>query len=100
MDTTVIIGCLTASAEVDFIIQRKGSIVPIEVKSADNIKSKRLSIYISAYKPEYVIKLVAKNFGFEASKKVVPLYAALRSVCDIDFLKRLQKAVFFLFVRI
>jgi predicted AAA+ superfamily ATPase len=64
------------SAEVDFIIQRKGSIVPIEVKSADNTKSKSLGIYIQAYKPEYAIRLSTKNFGFEEGKKTVPLYAA------------------------
>lgn len=62
-------------AEVDFIIQRDGKIIPIEVKSADNTKAKSLNIYINAYKPEYAIKLSAKNFGFEDNKKTVPLYA-------------------------
>ncbi|WP_425058637.1 hypothetical protein SCACP_32940 [Sporomusa carbonis] len=64
------------SAEVDFIIQRQGSIIPIEVKSADNTKSKSLGIYIRTYKPEYAVKLSTKNFGFEDGKKTVPLYAA------------------------
>ena len=64
------------SAEVDFIIQRNGSIIPIEVKSADNTKSKSLGIFIQTYKPEYVIRLSTKNFGFEDGKKTVPLYAA------------------------
>lgn len=64
------------SAEVDFIIQRQGSIIPIEVKAAENTKAKSLGVYIQAYKPEYAIKLSTKNFGFEDSKKAVPLYAA------------------------
>lgn len=63
-------------AEVDFIIQREGSIIPIEVKSADNTKAKSLAEYIKTYKPVYAIKLSAKNFGFENGKKIVPLYAA------------------------
>ncbi|MCL1872676.1 MAG: ATP-binding protein [Clostridiales bacterium] len=63
-------------AEVDFVIQREGKIIPIEVKSADNTKAKSLSIYISVFKPEYSIKLSTKNFGFEDGKKTVPLYAA------------------------
>lgn len=63
-------------AEVDFIIQRNGQIIPIEVKSADNTKAKSLKVYIDAYKPAYAIKLSAKNFGFEDGKKTVPLYAA------------------------
>ena len=63
-------------AEVDFVIQRQGDIIPIEVKSAENTKAKSLAVYIGAYKPEYAIKLSTKNFGFEAGKKTVPLYAA------------------------
>ncbi|KKM12637.1 ATPase [Clostridiales bacterium PH28_bin88] len=63
-------------AEVDFIIQRGGKIIPIEVKSADNTKAKSLGIYINTHKPEYAIKLSTKNFGFEDGKKTVPLYAA------------------------
>lgn len=63
-------------AEVDFIIQREGKIIPVEVKSADNTRAKSLNIYMEAYKPEYAIKLSTKNFGFEDNKKTVPLYAA------------------------
>ena len=63
-------------AEIDFIIQRDGKLIPIEVKSADNTKAKSLKIYMDAYKPAYAIKLSMKNFGFEDNKKIVPLYAA------------------------
>lgn len=63
-------------AEVDFLIQRQGRIIPIEVKSADNTRAKSLAEYIKCYKPDYAIKLSTKNFGFEDGKKTVPLYAA------------------------
>lgn len=63
-------------AEIDFIIQRDGQLIPIEVKSADNTKAKSLSVYIETYKPAYAIKLSTKNFGFADGKKIVPLYAA------------------------
>jgi len=63
-------------AEVDFIIQREGKVIPIEVKSANNTKAKSLHVYVDVHKPEYAIKLSAKNFGFENGKKTVPLYAA------------------------
>lgn len=63
-------------AEVDFIIQREGHLIPIEVKSADNTRAKSLKVYIETYQPAYAIKLSAKNFGFEDGKKTVPLYAA------------------------
>lgn len=63
-------------AEIDFVIQREGEIIPIEVKSADNTKAKSLSVYMKTYEPEYAIKVTGKNFGFEDGKKQVPLYAA------------------------
>lgn len=63
-------------AEVDFIIQREGKLIPVEVKSADNTRAKSLKMYMDTYKPEYAIKLSAKNFAFEDCKKIVPLYAA------------------------
>lgn len=63
-------------AEIDFVIQRDGQIIPIVVKSADNTRAKSLKVYMDAYKPAYAIKLSAKNFGFEDNKKIVPLYAA------------------------
>lgn len=63
-------------AEIDFVIQREGKLIPIEVKSADNTRAKSLKVYMDAFKPEYAIKLSSKNFGFEDNKKIVPLYAA------------------------
>ena len=63
-------------AEIDFIIQRDGQLIPIEVKSADNTRAKSLKVYMDTYKPAYAIKLSAKNFGLEDNKKIVPLYAA------------------------
>lgn len=63
-------------AEIDFIIQRDGHLIPIEVKSADNTRAKSLRVYMDTYKPVYAIKLSSKNFGFEDGKKTVPLYAA------------------------
>lgn len=63
-------------AAIDFVIQREGRLIPIEVKSADNTRAKSLKVYMESYKPAYAIKLSAKNFAFEDNKKMVPLYAA------------------------
>lgn len=63
-------------AEIDFIIQREGRLIPIEVKSADNTRAKSLKVYMDTFKPEYAIKLSSKNFGYEDNKKIVPLYVA------------------------
>ncbi|MDE6845733.1 MAG: ATP-binding protein [Lachnospiraceae bacterium] len=63
-------------AEIDFVIQREGQLIPVEVKSADNTKAKSLKVYMETYHPAYAIKLSARNFGFEDGKRTVPLYAA------------------------
>ncbi len=62
-------------AEIDFVIQLGGDIIPIEVKSADNVRAKSLGVYIKTNKPKYAIKLSSKNFGLENNIKTVPLYA-------------------------
>lgn len=71
-------------AEVDFVIQREGKLIPIEVKSADNTRAKSLKVYIETYKPDYAIKLSTKNFGFQDGIKTVPLYAAF-CIADINY---------------
>lgn len=62
-------------AEIDFVIQRDGNIIPIEVKSADNTRAKSLNVYMQAFEPKYAIKITGKNFGYQDGKKQVPLYA-------------------------
>ena len=64
-----------SSSEIDFIIQRAEKIIPIEVKSSDNVKAKSLNAYMKKFTPPYAIKVSAKNFGFEHDKKTIPLYA-------------------------
>ena len=63
--------------EVDFIVQSEnGLIIPIEVKSSTNTRSKSLNMYIQTNKPKYSIRLSTKNFGFVNNIKSVPLYAS------------------------
>jgi predicted AAA+ superfamily ATPase len=63
-------------AEVDFVIQNPdGDVIPIEVKSAEHVRSRSLNLYVDKYHPAYSIRISAKNFGFENSIKSVPLYA-------------------------
>ena len=62
-------------AEVDFVTRIGQDIVPIEVKSSAHTQSKSLAVYAKAHNPAYSIRISAKNFGFEAGIKSVPLYA-------------------------
>lgn len=63
-------------AEIDFLINIEGSIIPVEVKASINTKSKSLKVYTGKYKPEYAIRISSKNFGFVNNIKSVPHYAA------------------------
>ena len=64
-----------SDAKVDFIIRLKEDIIPIEVKSSTNNRSKSLNVYVERYKPAYSIRISQKNFGFDNNIKSVPLYA-------------------------
>lgn len=64
------------SAEIDFLLYNNDGIIPVEVKTKDNNKSKALSIYMKKYNPKYAIRLSTKNFGFKNNIKSIPLYAA------------------------
>ncbi len=62
-------------AELDFLIQKNMDILPIEVKSSINTKSRSLDLYMKTYNPKYAIRISEKNFGFENNIKSIPLYA-------------------------
>ena len=64
-------------AEIDFVIQNQsGDVIPIEVKSSDNVRSKSLQQFVTRYNPPWSLRISAKNFGYENNIKSVPLYAA------------------------
>ena len=46
-----------ATAEIDFLIQYKNRIIPIEVKAAENLKAKSLKSYHQKFSPEMSIQL-------------------------------------------
>lgn len=65
------------SAELDFVIQKNSSIIGIEVKKAQHVRSKSLFEFIKRYSPAYSIRLSEKNFGAtDNNVRIVPLYAA------------------------
>lgn len=75
-DTSLYYWTYGRNAEVDFIIYNDDGIIPVEVKSGNNVKSTSLNLYMREHKPKYGVRISAKNFGFENNIKSVPLYAA------------------------
>ena len=71
-----------ADAEMDFITDYEGMLLPIEVKSADNTKAKSLHIFCNRYHPRMAVKTSLKNVGnnLDGDTHVwnIPLYLIFR----------------------
>ena len=71
-----------ADAEIDFITDYEGQLIPIEVKSADNTRAKSLHLFCSRYEPGMAFKSSLKNVGDNMDGKThiwsLPLYAFYR----------------------
>ena len=52
-----------AEAELDFITDYEGVLLPIEVKAADNTKAKSLHLFCNRYQPKMAVKTSLKNVG-------------------------------------
>lgn len=63
-------------AEVDFLIQNENEIIPIEVKSDENIRGKSLAFYNKIYKPTMRIRYSLKNLAFNDGLLNIPLFLA------------------------
>ncbi len=65
----------TGTAEIDFVIQYEGNIVPIEVKAAENLQAKSLKSYRQKFAPEIAVRTSMSDFRQEKGLIDVPLYA-------------------------
>jgi predicted AAA+ superfamily ATPase len=63
------------TAELDFVLQMAGEVVPVEVKKGKRTKSASFNLFMKQYKSGYGIRISGKNFGFENNIRSVPLYA-------------------------
>jgi predicted AAA+ superfamily ATPase len=59
-------------AELDFIVQYQNLIIPIEVKSDENIKSRSLTLYHQKYQPELRIRYSLKNLQYRDGMLNIP----------------------------
>ncbi len=66
-----------STLEIDFIINYKKQVTAIEVKSADNTKSKSLNSIINNWGVKEGIKLSSKNVGTNGKITTYPLYMAM-----------------------
>ena len=63
------------SAEVDFMIQHHGKVIPVEVKAAENLQAKSLKTFRQKYEPEISIRTSMSDYRKEGWLTNIPLYA-------------------------
>lgn len=64
------------TAEVDFIVQYQNEIIPIEVKSDENIKSRSLTMYGQKYNPALRIRYSLRNLHLKDGLLNIPHFLA------------------------
>lgn len=75
-------------AEVDFLIQYRNEIVPVEVKSGENVRSKSLAYYAKQYDPKLKIRYSLKNLEYNDSLLNIPIFLADQTKRFMDALKQ------------
>ena len=64
-----------SKSEIDFLIQHSGDVIPVEVKSEENLQAKSLKTYCQKYSPQLAIRTSMSDFRKEDWMTNLPLYA-------------------------
>lgn len=64
-----------STSEVDFVIQTEGKIIPIEVKSGENLRAKSFKLFCEKYKPDEAIRTSMADYKAESWMTNLPLWA-------------------------
>ena len=62
------------NAEIDFLIQNKGNIIPMEVKAGINLKAKSMQVYKEKFKPKISVRTSLADYKKTDDLYDVPLY--------------------------
>jgi predicted AAA+ superfamily ATPase len=71
-------------AELDFLLQSHGELIPIEVKSGDNIRGKSLSTYSNTYNPKVKLRYSMRNLARQDELLNIPLFLSDMSKTFLD----------------
>ncbi|OPH39589.1 ATP-binding protein [Moraxella equi] len=63
------------TAEVDFVLQQKQAVIPIEVKAEENLKAKSLKVYVEQFNPKHAIRFSMADYREQEWLINVSLYA-------------------------
>lgn len=73
-----------STGEVDFVLQHKGQVVPLEVKAEENLNAKSLKSFVNTYQLAYGVRTSMSDYREQEKLINLPLYAIslLWEVCD------------------
>lgn len=60
--------------EIDFLLQIKSKVIPIEVKAEENLRSKSLKAYVDKFEPVYAIRTSMSNYRKQDWLINIPLW--------------------------
>ena len=63
------------TAEVDFVVQQKQAVIPIEVKAEENLKAKSLKVYVEQFQPAHAFRFSMADYREQDWLVNVPLYS-------------------------
>lgn len=61
--------------EIDFLIQVKGNVIPIEVKAEENLRARSLRQFVADFSPKDAYRLSMSSYRLEDWMTNIPLYA-------------------------
>lgn len=65
----------SSHTEIDFLIQKEGQVIPLEVKAEENVKAKSLKAYFNKYNPPHAVTTSMMDYRKEEWMVNIPLYA-------------------------
>jgi len=74
-------------AEIDFLVQYSGKVIPIEVKAEENLQAKSLKSFCQKYAPSLAIRTSMSDFREEEWLTNLPLYA-INEITELAWLFR------------
>ena len=66
----------SGNAEIDFVIQTDGYVIPVEVKATTNLQAKSLKVYREKFEPEISIRTSLADFEINNGLYNIPLFMA------------------------
>jgi len=70
------------NAEIDFVVQLKGNVVPVEAKASVNLNAKSLKVYRELFSPDCSVRTSMADYKVQDGLINLPLYA-IEEIADL-----------------